>query len=108
MSEKLVAALFSDLNDRQGFDTGYLDNAILNEWKDEWIEIIREHQDERMATLEAKLGKARECIGKYRRAIDAIYNHNEATRAAVVQHFGVLHPADAEILALRKTEASGE
>ena len=28
---------------------------------------------------------------KYRTAMDAIYNHNEAARLAVIQHFGTLH-----------------
>ena len=30
-------------------------------------------------------------LKKYVKAIDAIYNHNEAARAAVIQHFGTLH-----------------
>ena len=29
---------------------------------------------------------------RYRKAIDDIYNHNEAARTAVVQHFGLHHP----------------
>jgi chromosome segregation ATPase len=31
-------------------------------------------------------------IRRYREAMDKIYNHNEAARVAVVQHFGTLHP----------------
>ena len=30
-------------------------------------------------------------IDRYRKAIDAIYNHNAASRAAVIQHFGLNH-----------------
>jgi hypothetical protein len=30
-------------------------------------------------------------LRRYRKSIDKIYNHNEAARAAVVEHFGVLH-----------------
>ena len=40
---------------------------------------------ERIAELE-------EVVEKYRKAIDDIYNHNEAARAAVIAHFGLHHP----------------
>lgn len=30
-------------------------------------------------------------LRRYVRAMDAIYNHNEAARAAVIQHFGLNH-----------------
>ncbi len=36
-----------------------------------------------------------DALQKYMVAMDAIYNHNEAARTAVVQHFGTLHPPTA-------------
>ena len=36
-----------------------------------------------------------EVLEKYKKAMDNIYNHNEASRAAVVMHFGTLHPQQA-------------
>lgn len=30
-------------------------------------------------------------LRRYMAALDAIYNHNEAARAAVIQHFGLWH-----------------
>ena len=41
---------------------------------------------------EANLAAAQATIEKYRKAIDALYNRNEATRYAVIQCFGVAHP----------------
>lgn len=35
--------------------------------------------------------KAAASLEKYSQAMDAIYNHNAAARAAVVQHFGTAH-----------------
>jgi hypothetical protein len=46
-----------------------------------------------------------EALEKYKTAMDALYNHNSATRAAVVQHFGTLHPIAA--LASVKEKAFG-
>lgn len=34
---------------------------------------------------------AADTLEKYVKAMDAIYNHNAATRAAVIQHFGLWH-----------------
>lgn len=34
---------------------------------------------------------AADTLEKYVKAMDAIYNHNEAARAAVIQHFGLWH-----------------
>jgi len=39
-----------------------------------------------------QLAAAQATIEKYRKAIDALYNRNEATRYAVIQCFGVAHP----------------
>jgi len=36
---------------------------------------------------------AAETLQKYMEGIDAIYNHNEAARAAVIQHSGLWHRA---------------
>jgi dephospho-CoA kinase len=36
--------------------------------------------------------RLREALEKYKSAMDAIYNHNEASRAAVIQYFGIHHP----------------
>ena len=38
--------------------------------------------------------EVRAVLGRYVRAIDAIYNHNEEARAAVVTHFGLHHEMD--------------
>ncbi len=35
-----------------------------------------------------------DALVQYMQAMDAIYNHNEAARAVVVQHFGTLHPPE--------------
>lgn len=37
------------------------------------------------------MAMAAETLARYFDAIDAIYNHNEAARAAVIMHFGTLH-----------------
>jgi hypothetical protein len=52
------------------------------------------HNKARLASLtaERKCAELSEALRKYRVAMDALYNHNEAVRAAVVQHFGTLHP----------------
>lgn len=42
-----------------------------------------------------KRERAEAACAEYRDALDAIYNHNEAARAAVVQHYGTLHESDA-------------
>lgn len=37
-------------------------------------------------------------LRRYMTALDAIYNHNEAARAAVVQHFGLWHTQAPKVL----------
>jgi hypothetical protein len=37
------------------------------------------------------VGELIEEIRRARKALDAIYNHNEAARAAVIQHYGLNH-----------------
>ncbi len=38
-----------------------------------------------------EIADAANTLQRYVDAIDAIYNHNEAARAAVILHFGTLH-----------------
>ena len=45
----------------------------------------------RIVALEKENAALREAQTKYRKAMDDIYNHNEAARAAVVEHFGLRH-----------------
>ena len=37
------------------------------------------------------IGELASELKRYMAAMDKIYNHNEAARAAVVEHFGTLH-----------------
>lgn len=43
---------------------------------------------------QAQVARLRGVLGSYCVAMGKIYNHNEAARAAVVQHFGTVHPQD--------------
>lgn len=43
------------------------------------------------ARTNAELNDLQKILDRYRKAMDAIYNHNEAARAAVIQHFGDHH-----------------
>jgi hypothetical protein len=54
-------------------------------------------------------------LRRYVKAMDAIYNHNEVARAAVIQHFGLNHlhtplggcsPANADVLARGESATS--
>ena len=45
--------------------------------------------------LEGKVAELEETLLKYKVAMDAIYNHNEAARAAVIAHFGIHHEGGA-------------
>lgn len=37
-----VAALFYDMNDRKGFDTGNIPDDIVEDWKEVWRETLRQ------------------------------------------------------------------
>lgn len=39
IAEQMVEALFRDMDDRSGFDTGDLPSDVLTEWKKKWVEI---------------------------------------------------------------------
>ena len=39
-------------------------------------------------------------VARMRTALDAIYNHNEAARQAVIQHYGLWHSESASMLGL--------
>jgi hypothetical protein len=41
----------------------------------------------------AERDRLRAALEKYQKAMDALYNHNEAVRSAVIQHFGIHHEA---------------
>jgi len=45
-----------------------------------------------------------DALDKYMKGLDAIYNHNEAARAAVVQHFGTIHPPEVVTRLLAKVK----
>ena len=53
--------------------------------------LMNDMQDQLYAA-ERELRLLRAAVGKYKTAMDALYNHNEAVRHAVVEHFGVTHP----------------
>jgi hypothetical protein len=40
LAKKLLEWLWSDLNDRSGFDTGNLDSQTIKEWKESWYKQI--------------------------------------------------------------------
>jgi hypothetical protein len=48
-----------------------------------------------LIAAQADNARLREALERYVKAIDDLYKHNDATRSAVVQYFGVLHPQEA-------------
>jgi hypothetical protein len=53
--------------------------------------------------------QAIEALELARKALDAIYNHNEASRAALIQHYGLHHTQlDAALAALREVQEDRE
>lgn len=63
-----------------------------------------------LTALEHKLEVAIEAIEKYRVAMDKLYNHNEAVRHAVIEHFGLHHPFlqdDAKSLTIKGAKSNG-
>jgi hypothetical protein len=71
--------------------------AELAKWKQIAVEAdefrpLYEQAEDKLASLEAAVKVKDEALAKYRVAMDALYNHNEAVRAAVIQYFGTLHP----------------
>ena len=44
---------------------------------------------------ENQIDKLNKVVEKYVKSMDAIYNHNETARVAVVAHFGIRHPKEA-------------
>lgn len=77
--------------------TGNLTGQLLNE-RDKAkrevasLETILAGDRHAHTVTKAKLTKAERLLERHRQALLAIYNHNEATRAAVLQHFPTFKP----------------
>lgn len=81
---------------RKKYDVGVVDcffpyesdnNKCLECFKAEYQDIKADN-----IKLQAQLTQEREKVKKYAEAMDKIYNHNEACRYAVIEHFGIHHP----------------
>lgn len=65
-------------------------------WTDEEMtEIIK-------SAIEKATEEKQKILDKYTTAMDAIYNHNDSARSAVIQHFGTIHVPNA----LRQSRAA--
>lgn len=69
--------------------------ALVERLKEQWDKTNTEYVrvSKACSRLTADLAQARAALERYRVAMDKIYNHNEATRAAVIQYFGTLQRA---------------
>lgn len=65
-------------------------------------EAVRAECAAALADLQAENDRLRAACATMRKALDDVYNHNEASRAAVIQHYGIHHcdaTAGSELLA---------
>ncbi len=70
-------------------------NKQLAALQTKWDKIADEPMIQALRRSDEKVRTLVDSLKKYMLAMDAIYNHNEASRAAVEIHFGTLHPQSA-------------
>lgn len=74
--------------------------------RDSWATGNDAHWQPAYAALEAKVRELEKDAARMRKALDNLYNHNAATRAAVIFYYGVNHYFDTRDAAIDSARAA--